>query len=91
LKQLLALQSNWRKLVTQARSSALLLKLVDMLFEMPICTIPSVAERLGVHYPSAKNAVERLAQNGILSPVRETTYAKVFVAREIFDILRPSE
>jgi len=87
LKQLLALQSNWRKQVTQARSSALLLKLVDMLFEMPICTIPSVAERLGVHYPSAKNAVERLVQSGILSPINETTYARGFVARGIFDIL----
>jgi len=89
LKQLLALQSDWRKRVTQARSSALLLDLVDMLFEMPICTIPQVAERLQVHYPSAKNAVERLEQSGILTRLGENNYGKVFAAVEILKILSP--
>jgi len=88
LKQLLTLQSDWRKRVTQARSSALLLEIVDMLFEMPICTIPQVSERLQVGYPSAKNAVQRLVQSGILSPLGELNYGKVFVASDIMNILR---
>ncbi len=88
LKQLLALQSDWRKRVTRARSSALLLDTVDMLFEMPVCTIPQVAERLKVHYPSAKNAVQRLVQNGILIPLGETNYGKIFFARDILNILQ---
>jgi Fic family protein len=88
LKQLLALQSDWRKRVTQARSSALLLDIVDMLFESPICTIPQVAERLHVHYPSAKNVVQRLVQNGILEPLGEANYGKTFVARDILNILQ---
>ncbi|MEW6285396.1 MAG: Fic family protein [Chloroflexota bacterium] len=89
LKQLLNLQTEWRRRVTQARSSALLLNLVDMLFEMPICTIPQVAERLHVRYPSAKNAVERLVQSGILSSLGDMRYGKVFIARQILDVLRP--
>ena len=88
LKQLLALQSDWRKQVTQARSSALLLDIVDMLFEAPVCAIPQVADRLQVRYPSAKNAVQRLVQNGILMPLGETNYGKVFVARDILNILQ---
>lgn len=89
LKQLLTLQSDWRKRVTQARSSALLLDAVDMLFETPICSIPQIAERLQVRYPSAKNVAERLVQNGILTPLGEMRYGKVFAAREILNILRP--
>jgi len=88
LKQLLNLQSNWRKQITHARSSALLLNIVDMLFETPICTITQISKRLDIKYPSAKNAVERLVQNGILLPTSEMKYGKAFVAKAILDILR---
>ncbi len=91
LKELQTLQNDWHQRITRARSSALLLKLIDILFEMPFCTIPQVAKRLQVRYPSAKNAVEHLLKAGILIPVGELAYGKVFVAQEILTVLRPKE
>lgn len=91
LKELQALQSDWHQRIIRARSSALLLRLIDFLFEVPFCTIPQVAKRLQVRYPSAKNAVEHLLEAGILTSIGESGYGKVFVAQEILTVLRPTE
>lgn len=71
LKELLNLQSEWHRRVASARSSALLLKAVDMLFENRICTIPQIAQRFQVRYSSAKNIVQRLRGSGIVIPIAE--------------------
>jgi Fic family protein len=60
-KQLQDIQQ-WRQQLTQARSSALLLRLADSLFEMPILTIPQACKLLGVTYPSAQRIVRKLVK-----------------------------
>lgn len=86
-KALQRLQAAYHERIRQARSSALLGRLVDLLFEAPAITIPKAAETLGIAYNAAKNNIDRLVGEGIL---RETTGAarpRLFIAPEILDVL----
>lgn len=82
-RRLQDLQREWRQQVTRARSSALLLRLVDSLFEAPVLTIPQAERLLGVAYRSAKLNVEKLVQLGILHQVGDAAYGKTFVAKAV--------
>lgn len=82
-RRLQDLQREWRQQVTRARSSALLLRLVDSLIEAPVLTIPQAERLLGVAYRSAKLNVEKLVQLGILQQVGDTAYGKTFVAKDV--------
>jgi Fic family protein len=82
-RRLQDLQREWRQQVTRARSSALLLRLVDSLFETPVLTIPQAERLLGVAYRSAKLNVEKLVQLRILEQVGDAAYGKTFVAKDV--------
>lgn len=81
------LQIEWRERLTQARTSALLPRLADRLFDAPIITIPEAQGFLDVTYSSARNNVEKLVGAGILRQVGEGSYGKVFLADEILQII----
>ncbi|MBI5653089.1 MAG: Fic family protein [Chloroflexi bacterium] len=83
-KRLQDLQLEWRKRLTKARASALLLRLMDSLFESPVLTIPEAQRRLGIsQYNNARRAVEKLIKAEILQRVGESAYGKTFAAGEI--------
>jgi len=83
-RQLQDLREEWHRRLTQARMSALLLRLADALFQSPILTIPQAQQQLGVTYPSAQRNVEKLVQAGILQPAsEEIAYGKTYLAPEI--------
>ena len=65
-RRLQDLQMEWRDKLTTARASALQLRLLDHLFEMPVLTIPIAARILGVTYASAKRNIEKLTDAGVL-------------------------
>jgi len=71
----------------QARTSALLVRLVDSLFALPVITIPEAQRLLGVTYRSAQRNVEKLVTAGILRPVGDASYGKTYLAAEILDII----
>jgi len=81
------LREEWRRRLSQARTSALTLRLVDLLFTNPVLTVPQVQKWLGMTYPGAKQIVERLIQAGILEPVGDTSYRKEYQAAEILNTL----
>lgn len=86
-KRLQNMQHQWRQQVTYARSSALLLRLIDSLFESPVLSIPRARDLLGVTYRSAQLNVQRLVEAGILRPFNENSYGKVFVADAVLQVL----
>jgi Fic family protein len=87
-KRLQDLQQRWRGEVTQARSSALLLILVDSLFRSPVLTIPHAARLMGVTYPAAKANVEKLLAVGILHPFRGgPAYGRRFWAPDVLTVI----
>jgi Fic family protein len=84
---LLRLQSTYRQTIQQARSSALLGRLIDMLFENPAINIPYAANKLGISYNAAKNNVEVLVGHQILRPGPEDMRPRFFFAQAIIDIM----
>ncbi len=86
-RRLQDLQVSWRSRLTQARTSALALRLADGLFTTPILTIPQAQRMLNVTYPSAQKNVERLVQAGILRLISEGSYSRTYAAQEILDVI----
>jgi Fic family protein len=86
-KKLQDLQIQWRNELTQARATALLLRLADSLFESPIITIPQAQGILEVTYRSAQQNVEKLVNAGILLQVSEGSYSKVFIAPQVLQVI----
>jgi Fic family protein len=82
-RQIQDLQSQWREQLTQTRASALLLRLVDSLFDAPMLTIPQAQKLLGVTYRSASQNIQKLVKTGILHDAGATPEGRVFVARDI--------
>ncbi len=66
IAELERLRNEYRRRISTGRMSARLLMLADHLFMTPVITIPRAAELLGVTYPAAKNAIERLIELEIL-------------------------
>jgi Fic family protein len=90
-KQLQDLQAKWRDLLVQGRASALVLKLADILFESPILTLPMAGDALGVSYQGAVKIVKKLVDVGALHPMEPKARTKVFVAKDILDIVGQGE
>ncbi len=86
-KRLQDLQTQWRLEVTKARASSLLLRLIDLLFEVPVLTIPQAQRLLGVTYRSAQRNINKLVQAQILQPLGSQVYGKVFFSPEIVGII----
>jgi hypothetical protein len=85
------LQTEWRQQLTQAHSSILLLRLMDSLFESPLLTIPMAQGLLRVTSHSVQRNVEKLGQAGIVQPVGECAYGKVFIADRILQVMQEGD
>jgi len=84
---LLALRESWQRRFHSARSSALLLKLIDHLFQAPSITIGRAAELLDVTTAAASYNVKKLVEAGILTERTGRKRDQVFVALEIVGIV----
>ena len=69
------------------RSSVLLLKLVDALFERPATTIGATTKLLGVTAASASANISKLVTAGMLTEITGRTRDRVYVARRILNLL----
>ena len=83
---LLQLRDEYRRRITVARQSLLLLAIIDRLFQSPAVTITGLARDVGASYPAAKQNVEKLVAAGILEPLSDTRN-KVYMAREILALI----
>jgi len=81
-----ALMVQWRQKVAGAVSRTPS-QLVDLLAENPYWSINKVAQRLDVAFTTARRAVERLEQLGIMKQATDTQRNRVFCATAIMNIL----
>jgi Fic family protein len=78
------LRERYRERFTTKRNSALLMKLIDMVFEQPAVSIPKVADYLRITYPSAQKHIELFVKEGILSLAEKgMKYGKIYLARPV--------
>lgn len=89
--QLIALRERYREQLHEARSSALTLKLVDALFELPLVTPQRAMRLLDVTAATAGQHLNRLVQAGILSEVTGRKRDRQFVAPELLAALDTDE
>lgn len=88
---LLSLWRDYRSRMQEARASALLLQLVDELFEYPAITNRRAAEQLSITPRSAQLNLEKLVDAGILQEATGRQRNRVYVAAEIIRILEERE
>jgi Fic family protein len=78
------LHHQYHEKIRQARSSALLARLVDLLFDIPAITIPIAMTALKITYNAAKNNIAKLIECKILSDdIPSPARPKWFYATEI--------
>lgn len=83
---LLALRDRYHTQLASARSSALLLKLVDRLFDRPVVTIGNAARILGVTPAAASANLQKLVKAGVLTEITGRRRDQRFLAREILRV-----
>lgn len=84
---LLALRQDYHRRFQTGHSSALLIRLIDRLFESPSTTITAAAELLGVSQQAASNNIKKLVQAGILTETTGRKKNQIFLAREIMNFM----
>ena len=75
----------------QARSSALTLKLIDNLFELPLITIGGVSSMLQVTPATAMNHIQRLVDVGIVAEVSGRSRDRQYLAPELLRMTEPDD
>lgn len=86
-RRLLELRETYRRRMQTARTSALLLQLVDHLFAVPALTVPQAKRSLKVSFPTAQAAVKRLVDFGVLLERTGRARNRIYVAPEIIAII----
>lgn len=77
------LQDQYKEKCQQARSSALLLSIIDEIFDKLYVTVPLVKSLTGTSYTAAKNNIEKLVDHGILKQLDYPGRMKFYVAMEL--------
>lgn len=85
--RLMALRNDWANHCKTARTSALLIKLVDELFHNPFVNLARAVSLLGVRPQSAQNTIDRLIGMGILREITGRRRNRIYVARRVLEIL----
>lgn len=84
---LLSLRDDYHQRLHQARSSALLLKLVDALFVRPSMTIGTTAQLLDVTPAAAVANLRKLQEQGIVEEVTGRRRDQRYVARQLIQVI----
>jgi len=85
---LLAYRSDAVQRLRGLRMKGTVIALAERLIEQPVVTPTSVAADFGISYQTANRAIGRLVQTGYLEEVTGRRYQRVFVARDVLQIMR---
>ncbi|MGB8816397.1 MAG: Fic family protein [Rhizobiaceae bacterium] len=80
IKSLEKLRIEFKDKLASSGSSARYLAIADDLFLTPVTSIPKVAETCKVTYPSAKAAVERFKELGILTEIETSSNPRLYIS-----------
>jgi Fic family protein len=83
IHKVMQLQEEYKARCQQARSSALLLKIIDKLFETLLINTPAIQELTGTSYTAAKNNIAKLIDCGIVEELKYDGRTKFFFSKEL--------
>ena len=84
-------RQTYRTQVQQARASALLLQLIDELFDFPAITNPAICKRMNITPRSAQLNIDKLVERGIIREATGRQRNRVYVATEIVGMIERQE
>ena len=87
-EQLLDLRDAFAARVRGAGSRGVAVAIAEDLVGFPALTARQAAERHGVSYQAANSAIDQLQRLGLLREATGRTYARVFIAPEVVEVLR---
>jgi Fic family protein len=76
-----------RKSLNEHRWSGTIVQLVNDLIDWPVITLMFTAQKYEVSVPTAKSAIDRLVELGVLEEMTGKTYNRVFGARAVIDLV----
>jgi Fic family protein len=86
-ERLLEQRASWRENFQQARSSALLLQIIDELFGLPALSKKHAAELLGVTFASASKHIDSLEKAGVLREVTGQKRNRIYMCDRILELM----
>lgn len=86
-KMFLDLQQKLYKKIRTKKTSALQLRLVDLLLERPFITSSFVKKRLHITHHTAQNNINKLTDIGVLKEITGGKRNKIYIAKEVLDII----
>jgi Fic family protein len=88
-EDLQTIQGLWQGILTEQskRRHATIWRVTELLLGQPVVTVNSIADRLGVTFPAANDAVTELVALGILRPATQQRRHRVFQAHEVMNAL----
>ena len=81
-----SLRDAYRSRFNTARTSALLMRLIDELFAEPAITLPKAAQLMNISGANAQRLIDKLVNGRILREVTGQRRNRVYVAQEIVDL-----
>lgn len=87
-KKIQDLQQNWEKRLQQERATALTIGAARALFEMPVLTGNILVAKFKMTHPAAMKILRKLENLDILREVTHGRRSLVFIAPELFDLLK---
>ena len=87
IEELDKLREQYLRKTNVKKISGTVIKIIDVLFEHPLITRRIIKDKLGVKNLSAKNGIDRLVQLGILEEIGVIKTSKVYIAREIYQLI----
>jgi len=87
VERLIALRAEWHARFQTAGSSALLIRLVDRLFERPSVTANEIAAAFNVKHITATRNIEKLVEAGILTERTGRKRDRVFIAMPLLRLM----
>lgn len=86
VERILRLRDELRSRVTSPRSSALLLTVVDRLFEKPVINVKQACDLLEISHTAVRRHIRRLVELDILEEVDAPGREQFWLARRILDV-----
>ena len=87
IQKLLNLQSEYRALGTGRKVPKSVNPLIDYLFARPIISVSALSKAWEMPFPTVQRGVDYLIEKGILKEITRRSRNRLFVAREIFNII----
>ncbi len=87
VRKLTRLRTAYEERLRKKKASGNEIQLMTFLFANPIISIPGAANFLGVMYPTAKLAITKLQEMGILEELGQSKRGKLFKANDILGVL----